>query len=77
MSGPLRDPTGVELIRNFGAAVGRWAAAGFEVTGQDEYARRRVACDACADWVGGRCRRCGCTGLKLWLATERCPAGRW
>lgn len=24
-----------------------------------------------------KCNKCGCAGLKLWLATERCPADKW
>jgi hypothetical protein len=26
---------------------------------------------------GVRCMKCGCGGLKLELATERCPVGKW
>jgi hypothetical protein len=25
----------------------------------------------------GRCRKCGCTALKLRLATAKCPLGKW
>ena len=27
--------------------------------------------------AGVRCTKCGCRGLKLELATERCPIGKW
>lgn len=33
--------------------------------------------DPAARFRLGKCRVCGCTRLKLWLATERCPLGKW
>lgn len=73
----LEEPTTWELMRNFAGAVARWAEAGFAVTTRDQFYLRKVTCDSCSEWTGRTCRRCGCTRLKLWLATERCPAGRW
>lgn len=41
--------------------------------------RRRAICGACPAWdaARGRCNRCGCRAVKLELATESCPDGRW
>lgn len=73
---------------NFGKAVARWVGAGFPVVEEAVYARRTEVCLACPFWDGnarfglGKCKApgCGCTGLKRWLATERCPhpsGSRW
>ena len=55
----------------------RWAEAGFAVVTREEFDGRRINCDACDQWTGVTCRACGCTRLKLWLATERCPLRKW
>lgn len=61
------------------AAAGRIVAAvakGDPVLAPPEVvAERRRICAACELWdqAQGRCRHCGCTGLKFDLATERCP----
>jgi hypothetical protein len=81
----LDEPSPIEIARNFTAAVAAWAEAGFEVVGQAEYERRRATCIRCEHWdpaarMGtGKCRKCGCSGLKLWLATATCPDAppRW
>jgi hypothetical protein len=65
------------------AAAGRVAAAlirGEPVRVAPEVLEeRRAICAACPhhDAARDRCRKCGCGGLKLELATERCPEGRW
>jgi hypothetical protein len=44
------------------------------------YASRAELCAACELWIPERkrCRKCGCrTDLKLRLAQERCPLGKW
>lgn len=75
-----------ELARNGLTAASRWAVAGFPVVNEQTYTARVQTCHACADAQGvpvwsndgiGHCRVCGCTGLKRYLATERCPAGKW
>ena len=44
---------------------------------------RLAICGDCEFNVGRRlgvnvkCTRCGCGGVKLHLATERCPVGKW
>lgn len=69
------------------AALRRWTDQGLPVVTGAELDRRREACESCPHrarpslangWLGA-CRLCGCTGAKLFLATERCPAtpGRW
>lgn len=64
------------MVAGLGWALARWAAAGFAVVSAEDYAARRAACRRCMHWKAGlvgRCAICGCTALKPWLATERCP----
>jgi hypothetical protein len=70
----------LEQARNVASAAGRVVSAvvhGEPVKVSEEvHADRLAICMACehngARPDGVRCRKCGCRGLKLWLATERC-----
>lgn len=73
------------LMRRLISAVSRWMRAGFPVPPIATLMRRRWICGRCSDWKpaarwgAGRCAHpgCGCTRAKWWMATERCPAGKW
>lgn len=77
------EPTPAEMAVNIGKAGAKWIAAGFPVLSQARYDERAAACNACPLWDAkarlglGKCNACGCTALKRWLATERCPHGKW
>lgn len=79
------EPTVAELAQNFASALARWANAGFAVADQATHADRMAVCRACSHWEGGArlglgaCRApgCGCTRFKHWLASEKCPLGKW
>lgn len=60
-------------------ALGRWAIAGFPVVDEATLFARSCECALCPAWDAraGRCLDCGCKSLKHWLATERCPRGKW
>lgn len=81
----LALPTAAEIMARGMGAFGRWLAAGLPIVSESHRAARAAVCAACPFWepqarLGlGRCRHrgCGCTLLKWWLATERCPAGKW
>jgi hypothetical protein len=72
-------PPALTQIRSAAAAATRAVTAA--VTGKpvlvsaEERARRQAICDACPEYdaTRGRCTKCGCGGVKLALATERCP----
>jgi hypothetical protein len=82
---PPEEPSALELAANFSVAVSKWAAAGFPVVHREVFEARSEVCSACAFWDGsarlglGKCthRKCGCTRMKRWLATEGCPLGKW
>ncbi|MFZ4696249.1 MAG: hypothetical protein ACOYMV_14110 [Verrucomicrobiia bacterium] len=81
----LREPTMSELAENFTKSVARWAHAGFPVVSREVYAARTTLCESCEFWDGaarmglGKCthRNCGCTKMKRWLSTEKCPLDKW
>ncbi len=72
-------------IGNLRRALRRWQQSGFKLTPSSERKTRSSICAACPHWddagnLGlGECRApgCGCTRAKVWLATERCPLGKW
>jgi hypothetical protein len=67
---------------NVAGAIGRVAAAaltGQQVRVDDEtLAARRATCETCDHLKGPKCDLCGCYySVKITLATERCPIGKW
>lgn len=81
---PAGKPTPLELAARFARAMVDWARDGCRVLAKEKYQARRDICEGCQYWRGegtltgtGRCGKCGCAGLKLFLATERCPDGKW
>ena len=83
--GSLVEPTVTELAGNFVEAIRKWALSGFPVASEEIYAERAAICGQCEFWDGaaraglGQCTApgCGCTRFKRFLATERCPLGKW
>ena len=72
-------PTVSQMARNFAHAATVWAKSGFQNVSQEVYQNRLDQCQACGFWNGesafgyGKCGKCGCSGLKLFMATTRCP----
>jgi hypothetical protein len=78
------QPSIKNKIRSLTSSLTDWAAAGFKVVNQEEFARRLSICKACEFWDGsgmagtGKCLKCGCsTQAKLRLATSSCPEKKW
>lgn len=82
---PAEYPGLFRQAANLAGAAGRAAAA--VVRGEpvrvpaDVHAARLAICTGCehngAAPAGVHCRKCGCGGAKLQLATEACPVGKW
>jgi hypothetical protein len=80
-------PTPAEMAANAARSGARWMAAGLPIVSRSIYRVRLTLCRACPHWSDGarlglgKCNApgCGCTKLKLRLATERCPLNppRW
>jgi hypothetical protein len=75
-----------QLAVNFTTEMLRFAKGGFKIVSEAEFRRRLAVCrsktcgyrfDENANGGAGKCTKCGCTKLKHWLATSRCPVGKW
>lgn len=73
----------MQMAKNLASSAANWAANGFEMSDDKTLEVRKAACDSCVYWEDsarlgmGKCQKCGCTSLKLKLATEKCPIGKW
>lgn len=76
-------PSGFDMVKNFTTSALTWVASGFRLVDKVTFDQRMAVCQACPFWKPrarftlGKCNKCGCTKLKQWLATERCPDGHW
>lgn len=83
-------PSWTRLAIQFGASMMGWAKSGFRVVSWEGFKRRYEQCTGdgvsvprCVHFnrFAGtgvtRCGKCGCTSLKLFLASEKCPIGKW
>jgi len=72
-------PGMIGMAKTMLSSGARWIAAGRPMTSEAGLRLRKDKCGQChywnpAGWFGrGRCTICGCSGLKLAWATERCP----
>ncbi len=87
----LPEPTPSEMVANAADAFVAWGAAGFPVRPYASRLAVVAACDACIYWDAnarkipfteiylGKCMHpgCGCTKMKRFLLTSRCPMGKW
>ena len=76
-------PSLAELLMRAARALARFATSGFTLVSPSQLLERREVCEKCSFWNGessfglGRCGSCGCTGLKLYAASETCPQKKW
>jgi hypothetical protein len=76
-------PTKTELLTRAGNAIKNFVNNGFKLVTAEQLLDRRTVCEECSLWNGegsfgmGRCGSCGCTGLKLHVASEKCPLNKW
>lgn len=81
----LKEPSPAEMAQNFVGAMAKWASSGFALVPREVYEARTAICLACEFWDGaarlglGKCKApgCGCTGMKRFLVTEKCPKDKW
>lgn len=72
-------PTAADKAREFAVAASRWIKQRAPVVSEEVFLERKEKCESCELYGGTRtfgfigCGKCGCTGLKLYLATEKCP----
>ena len=74
-----KEPTIAEMTTNFTLAVADWVKAGFKVVKKTVFEERHAICKACEFWIPdarlgtGKCKKCGCSIYKLWMAPSKCP----
>jgi hypothetical protein len=81
----LSEPRMADLVSNFTGAISEWILAGFPIVTRELALERAETCRACPFWDAkarlglGKCGspKCGCTKIKVWLATSKCPEARW
>jgi len=81
------EPTLRDVLVNASTALARFIKAGCPVLSQEDIHRRSAVCTGkhearpCSEWstdgLYAHCALCGCSKLKMWLATEKCPLGKW
>jgi Family of unknown function (DUF6171) len=66
-------------INHFLESMAKFGRAGFPIASSDEAERRMAVCKECDRYSSlGVCVECGCVlKLKVLVATEECPIGRW
>lgn len=84
----MKEPTLIKRwtisSKGVAKAVERWSKGGFTIADEKLYNDRKSVCATCEEWDTkgffnmGKCNQCGCnTAVKLKLATESCPLGKW
>ena len=58
---------------NLWRSIKEFVASGGKLAPKSVRAARQATCNVCPFWSGSRCRRCGCSGLKLYAAVAVCP----
>jgi hypothetical protein len=76
-------PTLGQKLENLKQSLLNYARSGFTVTDSDKVKARLDICMDCNYYSGQRgtlkimCKKCGCTGLKLFMASSVCPDKKW
>lgn len=76
-------PGVLRQVSTLSVALMDWAKVGFKLASPIELDARIAICQKCEQWEPkgwaglGKCKKCGCSGVKLKLASEKCPLGKW
>lgn len=72
------QPSIAQKAVNLAGDLGKWAAAGFPVSAEEERNRKLSICQKCDRFDGQKCRECGCIcSWATWLDTKKCPLQKW
>lgn len=76
---PASFPPVRQQAMNLWRSAKAFIKSGGKLASKAERARRQSICQACPFWSGSRCRKCGCTALKLYAEAAVCPDSppRW
>jgi hypothetical protein len=76
-------PSMLAMARGLVKSTGRYVADGFKNVSKETHEKRLAICTACPSWEPGRyfglgrCKQCGCSGIKLQGRLEVCPLSKW
>jgi len=76
-------PTLAQRLVKFSQAMAQWGKAGFPLATPEVVEQRKSTCEVCYYYSGSSsllkigCKKCGCSGVALYLETQKCPDNRW
>lgn len=80
MKEPHQPPNIITMAGTLGKSVANWATADdFSIISDELLKHRKEICEKCSYWDknaylgAGRCNICGCSGLKLYIPSSKCP----
>lgn len=83
------SPNWMKLALQFSSSILKWVKGGMPIVSWETFKQRYTQCTGdekiqrCPHFTNfnhfglTRCGACGCSSVKLFLATETCPKGRW
>jgi hypothetical protein len=79
------EPGLLTRLKGLAAAAAEFLADNLRVVTVGQLEERQLLCNGCEAGPNrkrqplemGYCKLCGCTGIKLGLASSRCPVGNW
>lgn len=81
-----KEPNLIDKAKNLGSAITDWATKdGFKKVTEEQFKIRKNICSNCPHWDNtafsnvGRCKLCGCSVMKLYIPSSKCPDNppRW
>jgi hypothetical protein len=78
-----KTPSAISQAKHLIKSLKEWAASGLKVCNPKEVIQRSAICKGCKFFKDGqsvyfpRCTKCGCTNLKNYIKTTKCPIGKW
>lgn len=72
-----------DMARGLVKSTFNHAKDGFTTVSKETHEKRLAICTACPHWEAGRylgmgrCKQCGCSGIKLTWRTAVCPIAKW
>lgn len=76
-------PVAVTRFTSLIEALRYWRERGYPIASQEEIDKRFEVCKGCEKWDQtkffgiGKCNTCGCSSIKQWLGTSKCPLNKW
>lgn len=76
-------PSLLAMARGLVKSTYNHAKDGFQNVSKETHEKRLAVCAACPHWEPGRfaglgrCKQCGCSGIKLQWRTSVCPLAKW